>query len=511
MVIEPSLDKLYQDQIDDMVWTDEVHTMLKQMGMMHDLYAKRWVYEDTLALVGLLGIVLSLILDNHMGVVVANLGPHETYHDDMFANIVKICISIDAIIVVVLLGVCADLVVYMEVLKGAEAPGTTLFNSAQERHHFMLESMVCLLHVPVGVDFMISEYMHVNALNTFMIFRCYLMLRVMRNHSGFYSQQINIISGMNGVDSMDITFNFKMLLKKSPLSLLGPMMMLNVLAIGTALTMFERVNPNANIQSFGDAVYLALVTMSTVGYGDYYPITALGQVFTIMGGVVGGTCLCTLLITVFCDFAEVSAQEEYVISIVQRRKHGRKLRSAAAHCIQRTFGAMKLRRKVMGHKHAKDPNKSCEADLLHLPAYRHKMRHMFDAIRKVKKLRGSMPDDMTSREVQDKWMAMIDEACNAFYHHNKGDDSDEEEEEEGEDVKVEQKEEDAVTEKNDDGGIGLRDIVPEMHKDIWHIIDHEEGPKPCVMSLIHQVEINTVRNDEKLKTVFALMEKMLSK
>lgn len=44
---------------------------------------------------------------------------------------------------------------------------------------------------------------------------------------------------------------------------------------------FERRAPDANIVSFGDALWWAIVTMSTVGYGDYYPVTPPGRVVAV--------------------------------------------------------------------------------------------------------------------------------------------------------------------------------------------------------------------------------------
>ncbi len=67
-----------------------------------------------------------------------------------------------------------------------------------------------------------------------------------------------------------------------------------VLEFGSIAVLWaERASPNANITTADDALWYSIVTMSTVGYGDQYPVTDLGRLIgtgiIILGVGVFGT------------------------------------------------------------------------------------------------------------------------------------------------------------------------------------------------------------------------------
>lgn len=52
----------------------------------------------------------------------------------------------------------------------------------------------------------------------------------------------------------------------------------------------ERGHPGANIENFGDAIWWAFVTLTTVGYGDFYPVTGWGRTVAV-GLMVSGVAV----------------------------------------------------------------------------------------------------------------------------------------------------------------------------------------------------------------------------
>lgn len=73
---------------------------------------------------------------------------------------------------------------------------------------------------------------------------------------------------------------------------------LSFLIASLALTSTERGVPGATIENFGDGMWFSIATLTTVGYGDMYPVTTQGRVIAaalmMVGLVLFGTVTGTL-------------------------------------------------------------------------------------------------------------------------------------------------------------------------------------------------------------------------
>ncbi|KQV77071.1 hypothetical protein ASC61_06475 [Aeromicrobium sp. Root344] len=49
----------------------------------------------------------------------------------------------------------------------------------------------------------------------------------------------------------------------------------------------ERAHPEGNIRTYGDSIWWVMTTLSTVGYGDHYPVTTEGRCIAVALMVVG--------------------------------------------------------------------------------------------------------------------------------------------------------------------------------------------------------------------------------
>lgn len=98
-----------------------------------------------------------------------------------------------------------------------------------------------------------------------------------------------------------------------------------LMVIGSAIAILEveRV-PGANIRTAGDAIWWAYVTITTVGYGDKYPVTTEGRLIAAALMTVGVGLFGTFTAYVASWFVEEKKEEEN-IEQGTRREEGREV------------------------------------------------------------------------------------------------------------------------------------------------------------------------------------------
>ena len=88
----------------------------------------------------------------------------------------------------------------------------------------------------------------------------------------------------------------------------------------------ERHATGANIHSFGDALWWALTTVTTVGYGDKYPVTAQGRL------IAAGLMLTGIAVlgVVTASVASWFIQNLQTVQLQEAAQTGREIRLEAA-------------------------------------------------------------------------------------------------------------------------------------------------------------------------------------
>ncbi|WP_156754538.1 potassium channel family protein [Actinokineospora pegani] len=98
----------------------------------------------------------------------------------------------------------------------------------------------------------------------------------------------------------------------------------------------ERTSPDANITTFGDAVWWTMATISTVGYGDRYPVTTEGRLVAV-SLMVGGIALLGVVTGVIASWfvekmtgIEQNVEEATRVEMEALRAEIRELRASVA-------------------------------------------------------------------------------------------------------------------------------------------------------------------------------------
>jgi uncharacterized membrane protein len=165
---------------------------------------------------------------------------------------------------------------------------------------FIIECIVNAVHMPVGpflymtafqkgVEYMITMD---DLVAVFMFLRFYIIARLFQNVSQYTSVKAFRVCHLNGFVPGPM-FAIKCYMKTSAMLFLSLISCATIIIFGLIVKKFEASIPISIVTSqyafdtILNAWWCMILTMTTVGYGDIFPITPGGRVFAIIACIIG--------------------------------------------------------------------------------------------------------------------------------------------------------------------------------------------------------------------------------
>ncbi|KDO21543.1 hypothetical protein SPRG_13353 [Saprolegnia parasitica CBS 223.65] len=181
-------------------------------------------------------------------------------------------------------------------------------------------------------------------LGLFVFLRMYMVPRFIRNLSDFYSSRIAFVGSLNNVDALGVLFSIKYMLRTRPFPLLVVGFTATLLTVSAALVILEApVNPA--VSTYSNAMWLTVVTMATVGYGDRVPMTIPGQVLMVLGAMATGILFAGILSASFFALLDLTERDRNVFNLLSNEKEAKATSLAAARLIQAAWNHYQCRRR----------------------------------------------------------------------------------------------------------------------------------------------------------------------
>mmetsp|Transcript_15885 Transcript_15885/g.21552 ORF Transcript_15885/g.21552 Transcript_15885/m.21552 type:complete len:299 (+) Transcript_15885:501-1397(+) len=139
---------------------------------------------------------------------------------------------------------------------------------------------------------------------------------------------------------IDLDFAIKSELKLRPFIVIGCTMLVAILYIGMIIRTCELPfidnsgsDQVATFRNLLDSMWLTIITMTTVGYGDMYPSTLIGRLFGIVSFIIGNV-LISLIVVVLSNETEFSEPEAKAYTVLKKNSAEQKSLSKASDVIR---------------------------------------------------------------------------------------------------------------------------------------------------------------------------------
>jgi len=236
------------------------------------------------------------------------------------------------------------------------------FASSGMLSEFLFEAVLLLIHLPPGTDWYMTwsadslrrnsldrqvppevRYRATEFFTILMLVRVMFIFRIFFHMSHISNNAARSLGAISYV-AVSPRYAFKAMLSIMPVFTLMTVFGICLLCFSYAIRVLERpVEPALNY--YGSCVWLTVVTMTTLGYGDMAPNTTLGRMVMSVGVVAASVCLSLVVVELRKQLSAKSGPEMRVLSKLDEVDKKLEYKGTAAQVITRLYQMKKRRKK----------------------------------------------------------------------------------------------------------------------------------------------------------------------
>jgi hypothetical protein len=175
--------------------------------------------------------------------------------------------------------------------------------------------------------------------------RWYLPWRLALTVSNYLTSRAHRLGVLNGCE-VSYFFATKCLMKDMPLTAQWASMIASIGIGGFLLRVFEQPLSEVTAQefSYSNSLWNVIVTMSTVGYGDFYPKTHMGRLVGVIICLWGVVVVSIFVVTV-TNMLAFDPTEEKTYSLLQRLSYKEELKKQATYVLAAAYKGRSILKK----------------------------------------------------------------------------------------------------------------------------------------------------------------------
>lgn len=207
-----------------------------------------------------------------------------------------------------------------------------------------------------NTKFEANQSLYVNDIMfSLLLMRLWFIFKLLVVFSEYSSARTQRVCRMNNF-SVNFSFCMKSLMQNTPYHVFGLLLLLCIIFCSCNLRVYERGLDDVsqmNFSNYWNSIWCIIITMTTVGFGDYYPSSIIGRIIGIIS-CFNGVFLISMLVATITNVLNLSSHEQNVYMILEKVNLESEKLDVAKSLIAKYFNIIR--------KAKKEDAKSFEAD-----------------------------------------------------------------------------------------------------------------------------------------------------